>query len=418
MDKGFTLVELLAVIVILSLIMGIGTIAVSSIIDRSNQDYYLSLETNLEHAASSYYGDYRSLRPALNLTGDEYDACSHVSLKTLVEENYIERDKLIDVQGNLCSDANLANSFVYIKRNENKQYEYKVLLRCNQYEDVLSNEDLNSYCLVNPNTETSTILISAKVDGADFDVKKSSSNIWTNKDIEVTFDSTQLVSEYRLRNMDNSSDEIICNNLTNYKCIKTFNSYGRYTVYAYDGDNLVSERNIYLRIDKDAPSFGTNLNSGYNITSGTTYRVSIALNNITERSGISKVNYWITGHNVNINKETSETSFSENLNSGEYNIKIKATDYVLNESAYLEQVFYISRSINLYDLDSNNNYQVVRSVSVVDGFAISYLNVSLPTLTSPGKTFLGWYTGISSGDLITNDTNIKSSIGALYARWS
>ena len=218
MNKGFTLVELLAVIVILSIVMGIGVVTFSSITNKSNDDYYHNLEINLEMAASNYFSDYRSLRPAINISSEETNACSSVSLQTLVDNNYIE--SVNDANGKTCS---LDNSKVYIKRNENKQYEYKVQLSCDSYSNLLSNTELNNYCLISNTNTSSSIMVSALVNGNSFDVKRSS-GLWTNNNIVVTFDSVKTVSKYVIINRQNN-DEFICDSLTGYKCSHTFHHY-------------------------------------------------------------------------------------------------------------------------------------------------------------------------------------------------
>lgn len=129
MNKGFTLVELLAVIVILAIIGGIGIISYTSIIKKSESDYYVNLVDNLELGAANYFRDNRSKRPGIG------EVCKSVSLQTLINEKYLENAN--DHKGNPC---NLTNSIVYIKRNSNMQYEYKTTLYCDDFtEEVDSN---------------------------------------------------------------------------------------------------------------------------------------------------------------------------------------------------------------------------------------------------------------------------------------
>lgn len=129
MNKGFTLVELLAVIVILAIIGGIGAVSYTSITKKSESDYYVNLIDNLELGAANYFTDNRSKRPGID------EICSSVTLQTLINENYIESAN--DHKGNSC---NLTNSRVYIKRNSNKQYEYKTHLNCDSYTEKVVEE--------------------------------------------------------------------------------------------------------------------------------------------------------------------------------------------------------------------------------------------------------------------------------------
>ena len=127
MNKGFSLVELLAVIVILALIMGIGVVSYTSITKKSESDYYDNLIDNLELGATNYFVDNRSQRPGYDSAGN-ITKCAQVSLKMLIDKNYVE--SATDSKGN---DCDLNNSFAYIIRNSNNQYEYEVKLICNDF---------------------------------------------------------------------------------------------------------------------------------------------------------------------------------------------------------------------------------------------------------------------------------------------
>lgn len=54
-NKGFTLIELIATIVILALVMGISTYSISVIINNSKEKNYELLIKNIEDSLESYY---------------------------------------------------------------------------------------------------------------------------------------------------------------------------------------------------------------------------------------------------------------------------------------------------------------------------------------------------------------------------
>lgn len=54
-NKGFTLIELIATIVILALVMGISTYSISAIIKNSKEKNYELLINNIKDAAENYY---------------------------------------------------------------------------------------------------------------------------------------------------------------------------------------------------------------------------------------------------------------------------------------------------------------------------------------------------------------------------
>ena len=75
-NKGFTLVELLATIIILGLLVSIAYVSVSSILNSGDDSYYESQENMLVLAGREYYADHRSELPK------EIGETSNVSLET------------------------------------------------------------------------------------------------------------------------------------------------------------------------------------------------------------------------------------------------------------------------------------------------------------------------------------------------
>lgn len=60
---GFSLVELLATVVILGLLSVVAIVSVNALLKRAEQTYYATLEKNLIMAAKSYALDNRSVLP-------------------------------------------------------------------------------------------------------------------------------------------------------------------------------------------------------------------------------------------------------------------------------------------------------------------------------------------------------------------
>lgn len=404
MNKGFTLVELLAVIVILALISGVGIISFSSITQKSENDYYVSLVSNLQLIASDYYSNNRSQRPGIN-NGDY--VCSRVSLEELVNNKYIE-----NVNNSKGESCDLDNSYVYIKRNDDKQYEYKVLLVCGDY--YLSvNED--EYCHSEAVVETSISLNAYYGENISYNVTRSYYNTqWVNSDVTVNFSSSEAVSRYVITNTT-TSDVYTCNAASN-QCRLTFNNKGVYNVVSYNGDTEVASRSFNIKIDKVAPSFnldGGNINIAYGAN---TVNYEKTLTSINDDSGISRINYILLKNGEEIvNTQTSGTVIKINsLSSDRYIIKVKAYDGALNESEYLEKSFNVTRSIKLVDV-LDNSYNETHEV--VNRTNYNYLGVDLPTLTKDGYTFLGWYTTSTGTGSVTSSSVVDEAITTLYARW-
>ena len=126
MKKGFTLVELLGVIVILAIISGIAVVSISFLIDRGRKEVYLDYEKTLESGAQNYLVTHLDKLPtistptSINYTDLMNDDASYKSLK--------------DPRGGSCN-----NSYILVTRASTSEHEinfdldYKVCLVCDTY---------------------------------------------------------------------------------------------------------------------------------------------------------------------------------------------------------------------------------------------------------------------------------------------
>ncbi len=107
-NKGFTLVELLAVVVILIAISAIAIPAISSSMDRTKDKQYKAKVKLVESAAKLYVSDHK------NAVG--YSDCN-ILVSTLVNEDYIDEDE--DIPGNTCVwYSEYENKYEYMSRKE------------------------------------------------------------------------------------------------------------------------------------------------------------------------------------------------------------------------------------------------------------------------------------------------------------
>ena len=131
--KGFTIVELLGVIVILGILLLIGIPTIRSFIRRGEDVYYSSLEREMASAGGEYLNTYRTLFPRVI---GHYKV---VSLGELEANNYI--DKVVDEDGNKCIGQ------VVVNKKKNDSYSYTACLKCeNRYvtEDAVCIPDEDS----------------------------------------------------------------------------------------------------------------------------------------------------------------------------------------------------------------------------------------------------------------------------------
>lgn len=123
--KGFTLVELIAVVVILSLIVGIGATAITEVIKKNKEDDYFLLIDSIKNAMESYYHECKYV------TYECFDSGT-VELGDLVSKGFLKGNSTIKT-GDNKGKFTLVNP-VYVKKSPDDsdiiyeckiKYEYK-----------------------------------------------------------------------------------------------------------------------------------------------------------------------------------------------------------------------------------------------------------------------------------------------------
>ena len=132
-DKGFTLIEIIAVVIILGLIILIAVPFFTGSLSVFRNDYYENLTNNVDSAGKEFFADNKLYLPHSTL-----DA-SVVKLVDLVNGKYI--DEVRDYNGKEC-DIN--KSYVVAIRKGRDKYEYTTCMKCS--EDDYDNTIDNPYC--------------------------------------------------------------------------------------------------------------------------------------------------------------------------------------------------------------------------------------------------------------------------------
>ena len=134
--KGFTLIELMGVIVIIGILLLIAIPAVDKYMRKGKNNYYVSLEEEIKTAGMNYMETYRTLLPR------QIGHYATVTLDELVENKYME--EVVDENGVKCSGK------VTIEKVSTEKYTYVSYLDCgNKYQSDPANaahsEDDNVY---------------------------------------------------------------------------------------------------------------------------------------------------------------------------------------------------------------------------------------------------------------------------------
>ena len=136
-NKGFSLVEILAVVVILGIVSTIGIVSVTRLINKSKDNYYTSQNANFVMAAKAYVNDNRSKLP--KNVGDS----NKIKLEELLDNNYI-KEEIKDQDDKPC-DPDL--SFVKVFKKNKNDYRYVGFLNCPACDKKKKNgETKDGYC--------------------------------------------------------------------------------------------------------------------------------------------------------------------------------------------------------------------------------------------------------------------------------
>jgi type IV pilus assembly protein PilA len=125
--KGFTLIELIGVIILIGIIAMIAIPSVSQYTDRGKLATFLAYESSMEDAAKNAVLDCignNSTRCTLPDKGET----TNISLKTLIDEGFI--DEIKSPTGGSC-DIN--KSYAKVLNRGNLNYKFKVCLYCDDY---------------------------------------------------------------------------------------------------------------------------------------------------------------------------------------------------------------------------------------------------------------------------------------------
>lgn len=118
--KGFTLVELLAVIVILALLISLSVMGVTAIRNNSLQKIVDTKLADLQSSAVLYgQENQEELTDTCTVSGESYSYCLVVTASFLVEEGYYKVDQTDDsvLTNNLTNKSMLCNTYQIYRKN-------------------------------------------------------------------------------------------------------------------------------------------------------------------------------------------------------------------------------------------------------------------------------------------------------------
>ena len=139
--KGFSLVELLAVVVILGLIAALGISATSYLSDLAKKNKMESQKNTVTMSAETYLQNNKNLVP--KIIGDS----SIIKVSDLRRTNYLTED-IKNNKGESCMEK----SYVRVYKLSNTEYTYTTFLYCGEEEVPADEVVLNALFVMLPTT--------------------------------------------------------------------------------------------------------------------------------------------------------------------------------------------------------------------------------------------------------------------------
>ena len=412
-DKGFTLVELLAAMVILALLIFVGTMTVSNIFDNTKDNYYKSLENTLSIAGNEYFNDNREDRPV-----DDYN---FVDMETLVNHEYMEELKTYDGKDKCKSETGV---YIYNEGNDNG---YEVCLVCGEYKSE------GVYC---NGKKSGTIHITGNINdknGPSYNPLLSysgtkwinASNIWIHFSL---IDEGINVSKYTIYNANGNSKVGDCT-ATGNKCSMRFDKTGSYYVEAFDGNNKVGNRKYFnVKLDNTPPTMDLkNLGTEFFLDNDSiVYDYENEVINVNDDNGYKEVKYTLIRYNPSGNediardKDIKDADFKihESLQSGKYDLYITVTDFAGNKATQRNThiTFYIKYNVDLQYFDNKDNKHDAGTIKVYTYGKYTNLPDRVNVNSNPQE--VSWYLNANMvGNITTTESQVeKTGYHVLYGK--
>lgn len=391
--KGFTLVELLGVLVIIGILFTVAMVGYNKLVQASNYSYYKSTEQTILVAANEFYKQNKLFRPI----GDEISA---VTIRNLVDGGFI--DEIKDTKGNSCYDG-----YVYARvSGDNSSYSFDVCMKnCG---DVLENTDACKELRKSRYRVDITTLTKDENQNPVIASYDGNSGDWANNAVYVNFVlQNNDITDTKIK--DKNNNEIFSCKIEDGKdCVYTHlpsntpQGETQYSAEVYTNGELVSSSKYKILLDTTAPVVTLNLKK-QEIAGKLTNKIFYTDTETEESAWISyDINVKKTPYTSNIkdiqitinSKKNDGTPITENytkkltdlkstgilgldytyteeigLFSSDTNIiKVKVTDRAGNQTIITSDNFLTARKMSLYSEDKNK----IKDIYVVNGMEYGY----------------------------------------------
>ena len=122
--KAYTLIEILAAVVILGILLLIAVPAINKQLNKFRDEYYEKLEKSVKSAGQDYIAEKRYAKPNQLLYSKV------VKVEDLEQDGFI--DEVKDYLGEKCDTTDTSYSYVVVVKTGEKKYQYRSCLKCSE----------------------------------------------------------------------------------------------------------------------------------------------------------------------------------------------------------------------------------------------------------------------------------------------
>ena len=125
--KGFTLVEILSVLVLIGLLLGLAIPGINKISSNMKKKSYSKKVSLVESAAELWGQDNKTLLQSSSdceIKGGEKVSCYKITVGSLIENNYLDSDKNSGEYISPLDNSDMKNQCVYVYKKNNRVYSY------------------------------------------------------------------------------------------------------------------------------------------------------------------------------------------------------------------------------------------------------------------------------------------------------
>jgi len=333
--KGFTLIEVLGVVIVLGIILAIAVSSITKYIRFGTVEYYRSIENEVKASGMDYLETYRTLLPR------QIGNVAVIDLKELVDNNYIEEIK--DEEGNLCTGK------ITAKKIDSGTYEYYSCLKCgNSYNSKEENCEYTEY----DNTYVDQHLYNITVDNYSYTVNQGDSFVLP---LGKVYYNGELIND-KLKGNPSKIDTDI---LGTTEVIYFYNGAKKVvTVKVIDKTKPTKPEVVLKKNNANGPTYlSSTWYSGdiYQLFKSTDYTTPGVMG-----SGIDK--YQISTDGVNFNDLTGNNKIDTQNGSRKYYVRsVDKNNNVSNPNDYVVKIDKVSPECNLKVVDGKmgeNNWYI------------------------------------------------------------